>query len=192
MISVYLCRGKVKNRCLVKWTKPKNFMIMAVLFISEGALEFGFWCSICIVQMEKDRLTAGSEAFSFSLMVYISLCLVVLPIYLFIVGRKLHKAFKEKDEEMLERYSPIFEGKRFSDPWAIQYVVVFLLRRYSLISLIVFERYLTTVQVLGYLTLSTLMLAYILHARPYDTPLYNKVELFNETCVYITGWFIFL
>lgn len=67
-----------------------------------------------------------------------------------------------------------------------------MLRRYFLISLIVFERYLTTVQVLGYLTLSTLMLAYILHARPYKKPLYNKVELFNETCVYITGWFILL
>ena len=167
-------------------------MAIATLFFAEGALELGFWCSICTVQMRRERWIGGSEAFSSSLMTFTGMCLIIAPIYLFIIGRKLHKAFKEGDTETVEKYSPIFDGKRFSDPHAIQYTVVFLLRRYFLIWMIVFVQHLTVIQVLGFLYSSTLMLAYVLHAKPYETPQFNRVELFNEFCVYLSGWLMLL
>ena len=137
-------------------------------------------------------MSAGSEALSFSFLVIVLTCLVIIPTYLFIVGIKLYKANKRNDEQTVERYSHIFEDKRFNNPLAIQYVVVFLLRRFALISLLVFARGQSTIQVIGYLILSFLMLVYIKKVGPFKDPQYNRVELFNEKCVFISGCLIFL
>lgn len=62
--------------------------------------------------MSNDRFSTVWEVISSTLAYWFAVLLVLSPIYLMISGVRLYRAVKTKDQEQIERFSPLFEGKR--------------------------------------------------------------------------------
>ena len=86
--------------------------------------------------LNADRFSTFAEILSTGLTFFFTLVLAIIPIWTLIVGFKFHRAQKQKDEKTVEKYLPLFEGKRLNSLLALQYPTIFLIRRYAMIALI--------------------------------------------------------
>jgi len=141
--------------------------------MAESCLELGFWCGICIKLMETERFSSVSEVLSSSLVFFFGICLIFVPIYQFVVGILFYKAIKNNNEARIKKFEELFEGKRTSSMFALQYNVIFLMRRYSLIFMLILYPNNALTQIFGTMYLSVFTLAYLAHARPFIEPKMN-------------------
>ena len=172
--SVYVCHGQVRSKCCLSWIEPKKFVIIAFVFLAESCLELGFWCSICIKLMEKERWSSAAEVFSSCLVFFFGISLIFVPIYQFVVGILYYKALKKNNEARIQKYEELFEGKRTSSIFALQYNVIFLMRRYSLIFMLILYPNNALTQIFGTMYLSVITIGYLAHARPFVEPKMNN------------------
>ena len=73
----------------------------------------------------------------------------------------------------------------------IVYHIVFITRRALIVSLIIFSKSINVFQAIGFLSLSTFHLIYLIKAKPFNDPAKNKQEIVNESLVYTCSYLIF-
>ena len=87
--------------------------------------------------MTAERVSSFSEIFSTVLCGAFVAALIFAPIYIFVAGNRLYKAKKEEKNEVVAKYEALFDGKRVENWLSIQYITIFFLRRYMIMSTIV-------------------------------------------------------
>ena len=112
-----ICRKSIKGKqnklkCLNRFLEQKFFFLIFMIFILEGCLELGMTCSICLSMLSGESFSSFAETLSTSLAFFFALVLAVTPLWSFVVGCLFHRAQKRKDMKVVEKYLPLFEGKR--------------------------------------------------------------------------------
>jgi hypothetical protein len=92
---------------------------------------------------------------------------------------------KLSDEKFGMRYGVLYKGLKLNGAIKYFFNIWFMLRRYlyvACISLFSGSPYLQSVipQVLSFV-----LLVYLIHSHPFDTPFENRLETFNELCIYL-------
>ena len=106
----WLFKGEQKIKCIKNYIKPKNYLVIAVVFIIESSLELLMTSCICILMMREERVSTAAEVFSTILTILILVALAITPIYLFVGGIRLYKARLRHDRATVKKLKPIFEG----------------------------------------------------------------------------------
>ena len=94
------------------------------------------------------------------------------------------RRFRQWGDETFEaRYGAVFEGLRTDRKSSLGYPLLFVLRRILLaLVAIVFLEYLF-VQIIFLVVFQIAQLAYLLHVVPFEEPVLQRVEIFNEVMI---------
>ena len=114
-----ICKNHERFKCMKNFIKPKNFLMIYIIFMLEGCIELGLTGSVSIIMLNSDRVSSLSEFLSTALAIFFCISLAIAPIYTFFAGCQLYRASKRRDKKVIERLKPIFDGKRFNDKLAI-------------------------------------------------------------------------
>ena len=156
----------------------------------EGCIELGLNGSVSIIMINRDRLSNFSEFFSTLLAIFFCISLAIAPFYTLFAGYKLYKAKKDRNSKVIDQLLPIFEGKDLKKALAIQYSTFFFVRRYILMFLFVFFPRMVLTQIYINVSLTLLMLLFVIHVQPFEDVSLNKQEIFNESTVLISSYTI--
>ena len=105
-------KGNQRYKFLNSFLEQKFFFVIFMIFILEGCLEIGMTCSICDLMLTEENFSSFAEVLSTCLSLFFTLVLAVTPIWSFVVGCLFHRAQKRKDMKTVEKYLPMFEGKK--------------------------------------------------------------------------------
>ena len=83
------------------------------------------------------------------------------------------------------RYGVLYRGLKFNKVVKYFFNIWFLLRRYIYVICITLCSDYPYLQTLVPQLLSFLLLAYLLHSQPFDTPFENRLETFNDLRIYL-------
>jgi hypothetical protein len=94
---------------------------------------------------------------------------------------------KEKlgDEKFAMRYGVLYKGLKFNGAINFFFNIWFMLRRYIYVACITLCSGSPYLQSMIPQVLSFLLLAYLLHSQPFETTFENRLETFNELCIYL-------
>ena len=70
-------------------------------------------------------------------MMFFAASLTAFPFYVCGLTHRVSKSIKEKDKEKFDEFKEIFPSIRMKDTTAIQHNLVFILRRYAMIAVLV-------------------------------------------------------
>ena len=172
---------------IIEWLKARTFYKKNLLiFLQESAIELSLSAGICIANISEAHFYRLSDGFSTVLALLIGPIVLIVPIYLI-------RAKKRYQEEIFVRketkfYADFFPNLRPEEPMALYYSTVFLMRRLLIISVAVLSGDETLIQLYSQIILSLLHCSFVFAAQPFDTPLKNKLENFNETMVIISSY----
>ncbi len=83
----------------------------------------------------------------------------------------------------MERFGSTYSGIKIDDKAALLYNVFYMLRRLWIAFLVTFIKHDSYLQVILFMLHSVLMLTYIGYVKPFELPLLNKLEIFNELSI---------
>lgn len=109
--------------------------------------------------------------------------LLTLTFYLAYAMKKVYK-----EPEAAKKYSLIFENLKLKSIAALSQHIVFLTRRFLIITLVTACTMSLISQTLGYLMLTVVNFGYVLSVKPFDTSLLNISEVMNETIVFLASY----
>lgn len=99
-VARMLCTGSCRNKCCYNlFIAPTPALPTFITFLLESCLEIGVSSAVSIYFMSNERLMTVWEAASSFLAYAFAVALIVLPIYLFVAGIRMHRAVKKGDEE---------------------------------------------------------------------------------------------
>ena len=90
-----------------------------------------------MTQLEAERFSSVWEFASSVLMMFFAASLTAFPFYVCGLTHRVSKSIKEKDKEKFDEFKEIFPSIRMKDTTAIQHNLVFILRRYAMIAVLV-------------------------------------------------------
>lgn len=102
------------------------------------------------------------------------------------------KGKQAKDEIVEAKYGSLYEGLRTKRTIYLMCNFFFVIRRLVLIFAAVSLSNNPEFQCMVYIYTSQLSIMYILLYRPYEEPATNKTEIFNECCVLMAGYLLFI
>jgi hypothetical protein len=114
------------------------------------------------------------------------LCTLMPFIIIFFV-RKYHLLIKNKDPK-LDPINSFFANLSTVSPAALYYTAIFMLRRLIFAFNAIFMNSLPIFQVHILFGTSLAMIVYLIHFKPFDMPLLNRLEIFNELCLYMMSY----
>ena len=188
----WLFKDEQKIKCIKDFIEPKGFFVIAMVFMLEGCVELGISVGVSMKKLNSDRFSNGSEILSSLLAFFFMVMLVLAPIYSMVAGIRLYRAKKRGDEETVEKYEAIFEGKRMESSGAIQYSTLFFARRYALMAAIVFSPDSRNTHIFMMVLFTVFVLGFIKHVRPFEDNGMNKQEFYNELTVLFANYMLFL
>lgn len=116
---------------------------------------------------------------------------IVMPILTMIITYRYNKNMMI-DNAYRKKYKFIFEEIKADKQPAHLMIILFIVRRYFLVSfLIAFPKKWYFQIVLTFLA-QTVYLSYVIHSKPYEIPAQNYSDLFNEFTVMSSAYFLFL
>jgi len=99
---------------------------------------------------------------------------------------------KLDDPEVQDKYGFLFVGLKTDCQWSSFFSMFFIIRRTAVAIVIIELHEYSGLQLIAVVSLSTIMVVYVAHFRPYKEESMNKNELFNEICgfivIYILKW----
>mmetsp|Transcript_18451 Transcript_18451/g.24776 ORF Transcript_18451/g.24776 Transcript_18451/m.24776 type:complete len:266 (+) Transcript_18451:577-1374(+) len=189
----YLFASRCSNRCFVRvFPEESHALSTFITFLLESCFDIGLSSAVTIKFMSNERFSTAAETMSSVLAYWFAFALLVAPSYLIITGCRLYGAVLDEDKAGIARYSELFENKRMRSIYAILHSTVFFSRRYIIIFLIFFapNRIFTQLWVTTHTAIY--VTGYTLLARPFVEPIMNKQEVFNEICVLIYSYSLFV
>ena len=102
-------------------------------------MDIGIAVGISINLMRAERFSSGSEVFSSSLMLIFAITLIYFPISMCWVTCQVNKKTKNiKERKHLQKlYGPLFPSIRMRSPTAVKFNLIFIIRRYAMIVVLV-------------------------------------------------------
>lgn len=117
--------------------------------------------------------------------IFMTTLLIALPFWMVWF---LHKNQSQLDEdEFRAKYGSLYSSLRLKNSGAMYYNFLFLLRRivFALASVFLVEYPVFQIYIL--FAQSLVVIAFLINYMPFDTPTLNRLELFNEGCIYIVS-----
>ena len=100
----------------------------------------------------------------------------------------LCKFAKWKDQDFDSKYGAVFEGLRKDKKSSIGYPLIFISRRILFAVVAIFTVEYPSIQLGHLLLLSSLQFMYLILYKPFEEPLMQKLEVFNEVCEILLGY----
>lgn len=151
-----------------------NFVIRLLI---EGYLELIFSVYFNLKYSNCDFKFFGSWVNYFSAVIFAGI-LVIAPFFIAVFYYRNFHRFE--DEEFTEKYGSVYEGLKINSRTVILFSIYFLIRRglFMAVSILLYSK---VILQLGAAIFITLMSGcYILHFKPFEDPLLNKLEAMNE------------
>ena len=128
-----------KWRKLQNFNKVQSYVLLAVEFMLTCCFELAITALISMAKLSKSDFTSFWNFLSTILAIATIIGLLVSPFYIW----KLARSYNDMEtidmtEEIKNKFKIIFEGKKRRDIYALNYPNFFLLRRYVVISVIIF------------------------------------------------------
>jgi hypothetical protein len=128
--------------------------------------------------------------------VFFGSLLLIFPFFIpaFYGASKFARKIKTKDEEFLERFGSVLEGLDFERKGQIVllYPSVTMIRKLWLIVTVVFMQGMPIFSIFAVNFQAHVMLVIVGYLWPFRSNVANKMGLFNEVCVLLTNYHLFL
>ena len=158
----------------------------------EGYLEIG--TSVFVGLEAALTNTWGSSDFALWFQniftIFFSIVIVALPIWIlyYIIIRHSNEL---QNEEFQKKFGSVYEGvlldsKAVSKRTALIYVLYFLFRRLSLISISILLMDQPLFNIMVQMVISVLVISYLISFNVFQDSRFNKLEIFNEVCTILT------
>ena len=185
----YLCKGE-DFKIGKKIRRFDQFEFFYVFFL-EGTLEICLSCGITLAMM-KPTFWTSLKMFISSLFCILNFgVLIVMPFITLYISLNYQKKYWT-DKRYKRKYRFMFEEIEVKKLACCLYYFFFIMRRYimvvSLIALpdnLLFQIFLTV-------HASLIFLLYLTHAKPFIDSSQDRMELFNESTVYASTFFLFM
>ena len=93
--------------------------------------------------------------------------------------------------EEVEKYRSLFADKDIRSAYAVHHSTVFLVRRYSLVTSIIFYKDFNSLQLIATIQLAVFVAIYTVAAHPFEESLMTKQEVMNEILVCLATYTLF-
>ena len=114
--------------------------------------------------------------------------LAVAPCYLKKIQREYLELIEEGEEDSaLNQHHELFEDYRPNSS-SLMYPIIFLLRRYGIIVVLITMPQLKYAQILSQFFLTMVVITHLWSYRPYDSLFVNRQELINEHMVMLAAY----
>ena len=160
-------------------------MVM-IRFMIEGVIELGMASLICAKSVSKANFEAFWEGFSTSCAFVVIMICLLTPIYLIVAKKRYLQDIKQDIEDPKD--IDLFTGLKENSSSALCYSIVFLVRRYCLVILIVLFPAMATLKSFVHIHLCLVQFVFVLSVKPFDSNLRNKQEIFNELAVTVASY----
>ena len=120
---------------------------------------------------------------------------VLLAFPIFIIWLLYYYYDKLNEKEMKVKIGTLYSKiKLHSELTSLPFTSTsyFLFRRFLIAVTTVLLQYFRLMQIAAYMTQSMLALTFTLTVQPYEVPLFNRLEIFNEFFILITSYFMLL
>ena len=111
---------------------------------------------------------------------------IIFPLLIAVLICKFYKRLS--DPAVSDKISSLYEGLKTHSKAALAYNSVFVVRRFlfALTIVLLYEHPGAQIQFL--ILYSVLMIIYDVLVKPFEDPNLNKLEIFNELCILVTGY----
>ena len=89
---------------------------------------------------------------------------------------------------MDRHFNVFYEGLKDYDNASMQYFYVYLMRRYCFLLMVFYLPNYPAFQLMLWNFLNLVQVSYLLHAKPFEEPGVNKIELFNEFVIFFLSY----
>jgi hypothetical protein len=96
------------------------------------------------------------------------------------------------NESFIQKYSSLYTNLETDKKSLYIYTALFCIRRLILSFTTIFGNEIIWVNILAYMVLSIVTIAFYIHYKPMISPALNKIELFNECFIYICSYFFLI
>lgn len=97
-----------------------------------------------------------------------------------------------EDKDYIARFGSLFEGLKIERPIHLLCTFFFVTRRLLLVFIAIQLDNLPAFQVMSFILLSELSIMYLIYFKPYEDPFTNNNEIFNEACVLLCSYQLFV
>lgn len=172
------CVGRFHRKCsgIIFW----NFWLRMLI---QGCLEIAIAAAVYLDDRDKlmatfdesfDNFFLVNDALSFSLM----LVLLVMPLWILVFY--CFNFSKLANEKFASVFGSTYDGLRTDRRSVIFFPIYFLLRRFAFVFFALRLQYNASFQIFGLMILNLIAAAYLLVFKPFDLPLLQRLEVFNE------------
>ena len=128
-----------------------------------------------------NKITKANSFFEFLdyiMTVFITFLLISLPIFIVVFYRKyFHKLGQTKFQD---RWGSVYEGMKHTNKSILAYYVIFMVRRMILAATILYIPDFIWLQIFMTIYLTQFAAIYLVHYKPFEDPLVQRLEVFNE------------
>jgi len=154
-----------------------NFVIRLIF---EACLELSI--SVIINLHFTHDIKASStwiEAFDYVLAIFMAVCLVSMPVFILVFYCRNFERLE--DSEFAQKYGSVYEGLVIKRS-ALFYPFFFIIRRATLALTALKNENFVWLQIALQIYLTLAQAVYLLHFKPFDNSLVQKLEVYNEIC----------
>ena len=159
-----ISRRRFKNKKILEsFNKEAHYTLLMVQFIYASCFELAITACISISQLDSGDFKTFWSIISISLALVTFFAFIITPIFIFKTVIDYYN--KREDEEYQQRYKELFDGLETGSKLALNYPNFFLIRRYVIMSVIVFmwDRHFQLIQINGFIISTLAFMFYLLH-----------------------------
>lgn len=157
---------------------------LLIRFVLEAALDLSISITLQIYYSDLNGgLFGSSEVFyvmNSILTILLGPMVIIAAVFLTVFYIKTFHRWNDEDYD--ERYGAIFDGLRKDTKLALLYPIIFILRRilFSIVAIYSLDELI--IQVACLFVFSTISVLYLIIVKPFEEPLMQQLEIFNEVC----------
>jgi hypothetical protein len=166
------------------WLRKQLLYNTLIRFFIESYIEI---LISSMLQFHQFANQTSGDRFSGFIGVTLAILCTLMPFILIFFIRKYHSLIKTKDPK-LDPINTIFANLSTSSPATLYYTAFFMLRRLLFTLSIIFMNYIPMLQIFFLFVSSLATIIYLIYVKPFDSPLLNRLEIFNELCLYLMSY----
>jgi len=173
--------------CLMEKLGEMDYVVTVLRFLLESCLELSLAGLITVVKLDSSNWANFSDGFS-TVLAFVNLVgLVGAPIFLIVQAHIFHKYY-DTNQEVRDKYKTLFEDYRRRSLPSLLYNVVFFLRRYFMVIILIYLPLHKNLQIFAQLLSTLFVMCYIGYVEPYKEKARNTFEWFNELTVLVASY----
>ena len=168
--------------------KKRSFFFNAPIRL---LLEIYYPVLVCsLINIKTSKLSNEFEIIAFIISwIMVIICLGFSAFSIWFLSKNISNLYE--NEELKERYEALYDEMDTSRKKALIYNIIFLVNRTALSFVLIYCTFNFYIQLWSFVVLNFLMLSYLVCIRPFLTKLKNNMEIFNETCIFLSSCTLF-